>query len=138
MLKRLPCSAPPSCAADCPECTAARCVAPATLTRASRAICVSLPQPDSVGVQAIFRMNQKQLEVAMRRMWSDSSLEADRKAYLMQHIMASRCGVLLMSRAVRECSAASWQDCRARGGQQAGLARAQASVLHELDLDFRV
>ena len=41
-------------------------------------------------LQAIFRMNQKQLEVAMRRMWSDSSLEADRKAYLMQHVMASR------------------------------------------------
>ena len=41
-------------------------------------------------VQAIFRMNQKQLEVAMRRVWNDSSLEAKRKAYLMQHIMASR------------------------------------------------
>ena len=27
----------------------------------------------------------------MRGVWNDSSLEADRKAYLMQHIMASRC-----------------------------------------------
>ena len=47
-------------------------------------------------MQAIFRMNQKQLEVAMRRVWNDSSLEAKRKAYLMQHIMASRQGPALL------------------------------------------
>ncbi len=35
-------------------------------------------------------MNQKQLEGAARRIWGDADLEPDRKAYLMQHIMASR------------------------------------------------
>ena len=35
-------------------------------------------------------MNQKQLVTAVRRMWNDPSLDSDRKAYLMQHIMASR------------------------------------------------
>lgn len=35
-------------------------------------------------------MNQKQLEGAVRRMWGDKNLEPARKAYLMQHIMASR------------------------------------------------
>ncbi|KAL0035653.1 hypothetical protein WJX79_005930 [Trebouxia sp. C0005] len=42
------------------------------------------------GWEDIFRMNQKQLEGAVRRMWSDSGLEPQRKAYLMQNIMASR------------------------------------------------
>lgn len=42
------------------------------------------------GWEDIFRMNQKQLEIAVRRMWSDSGLEPQRKAYLMQNIMASR------------------------------------------------
>ena len=40
--------------------------------------------------QDIFRMNQKQLVTAVRRMWNDHSLDSDRKAYLMQRIMASR------------------------------------------------
>jgi hypothetical protein len=40
--------------------------------------------------QDIFRMNQKQLEGAVRRMAGDKTLEPARKAYLMQHIMASR------------------------------------------------
>lgn len=35
-------------------------------------------------------MNQKQLVTAVRRMWNDHSLDSDRKAYLMQRIMASR------------------------------------------------
>lgn len=35
-------------------------------------------------------MNQKTLEGAVRRMWGDKNLEPARKAYLMQHIMASR------------------------------------------------
>uniref|UniRef100_A0A1D2ABG2 RING finger and CHY zinc finger domain-containing protein 1 n=1 Tax=Auxenochlorella protothecoides TaxID=3075 RepID=A0A1D2ABG2_AUXPR len=38
----------------------------------------------------IFRMNQKQLEAAVRRVSSDAGLEPGRKAYLIQHIMASR------------------------------------------------
>ncbi|DBB01633.1 hypothetical protein WJX77_010630 [Trebouxia sp. C0004] len=42
------------------------------------------------GWEDIFRMNQKQLEGAVRRMWSDPGLEPQRKAYLMQNIMASR------------------------------------------------
>jgi hypothetical protein len=41
-------------------------------------------------LQDIFRMNQKQLEGAVRRMWGDKNLEPARKSYLMQHIMASR------------------------------------------------
>lgn len=41
-------------------------------------------------VQDIFRMNQKQLVTAVRRMWNDHSLDSHRKAYLMQRIMASR------------------------------------------------
>ena len=41
-------------------------------------------------MQDIFRMNQKQLEGAVRRMWGDKNLEPARKSYLMQHIMASR------------------------------------------------
>ena len=35
-------------------------------------------------------MNQKQLEGAVRRMQKDSALDSERKAYLMQNIMASR------------------------------------------------
>ena len=35
-------------------------------------------------------MNQKQLVTAVRRMWNDDTLDSDRKAYLMQRIMASR------------------------------------------------
>ena len=35
-------------------------------------------------------MNQKQLEGAVRRMQKDAALDAERKAYLMQNIMASR------------------------------------------------
>eukprot|EP00891_Asterochloris_glomerata_P008539 jgi/Astpho2/8539/Aster-05573 len=42
------------------------------------------------GWEDIFRMNQKQLEVAVRRMWNDRDLEPKRKAYLMQNIMASK------------------------------------------------
>ena len=34
-------------------------------------------------------MNQKQLEVAARRMWADESLEPQRKAYLLHGLMAS-------------------------------------------------
>lgn len=34
-------------------------------------------------------MNQKQLEVAARRMWADESLEPERKAYLLHGLMAS-------------------------------------------------
>lgn len=42
------------------------------------------------GWEDIFRMNQKQLEVAVRRVSADASLEPQRKAYLIQHLMASR------------------------------------------------
>ena len=35
-------------------------------------------------------MNQKQLEIAVRGIQNDSGLDAHRKAYLMQNIMASR------------------------------------------------
>ncbi|KAK9866277.1 hypothetical protein WJX84_001775 [Apatococcus fuscideae] len=41
------------------------------------------------GWEDIFRMNQKQLEVAARRMWADESLEPQRKAYLLHGLMAS-------------------------------------------------
>ncbi|KAK9834239.1 hypothetical protein WJX84_003552, partial [Apatococcus fuscideae] len=41
------------------------------------------------GWEDIFRMNQKQLEVAARRMWADDSLEPERKAYLLHGLMAS-------------------------------------------------
>lgn len=43
-----------------------------------------------VVIQDIFRMNQKMLEGAVRRIGADQTLEPARKAYLMQHIMASR------------------------------------------------
>jgi zinc finger-like protein len=42
------------------------------------------------GWEEIFRMNQKQLEVAVRRVSADASLEPQRKAYLIQNLMASR------------------------------------------------
>ncbi|KAK9840584.1 hypothetical protein WJX81_003072 [Elliptochloris bilobata] len=42
------------------------------------------------GWEDIFRMNQTQLEETHRRVCSDASLAAERKAYLMQNIMASR------------------------------------------------
>ncbi|EIE21877.1 putative zinc finger protein, partial [Coccomyxa subellipsoidea C-169] len=42
------------------------------------------------GWEDIFRMNQKTLEEAVRRIGSDEGLDAQRKAYLMQNIMASR------------------------------------------------
>ena len=42
------------------------------------------------GWEDIFRMNQKQLEAAIRRVSSDVTLEPQRKAYLIQNIMASR------------------------------------------------
>ena len=61
-------------------------------------------------------MNQKQLEVAMRRMWNDSSLEADRKAYLMQHIMASRHASLIFCFSALPCPL---QQSQATHGLQA-------------------
>ena len=42
------------------------------------------------GWQEIFRMNQKHLQAAIRRVSADGSLEPQRKAYLIQHLMASR------------------------------------------------
>ena len=42
------------------------------------------------GWEDIFRMNQKQLEVAVRRVSKDKGLDEERRAYLMQNIMASR------------------------------------------------
>lgn len=42
------------------------------------------------GWEEIFRMNQKQLEAAVRRVSADPSLEPQRKAYLIQNIMASK------------------------------------------------
>ena len=42
------------------------------------------------GWQEIFRMNQKHLQAAIRRVSADDSLEPQRKAYLIQHLMASR------------------------------------------------
>ena len=42
------------------------------------------------GWEDIFRMNQKQLEAAVRRVSADVSLEPQRKAYLIQNIMASK------------------------------------------------
>lgn len=42
------------------------------------------------GWSDIFLMNQKQLEAAVRRVSADESLEPDRKAYLIQHLMASK------------------------------------------------
>ena len=42
------------------------------------------------GWEDIFRMSQKQLEVAVRRLSADDSLAPQRKAYLIQHLMASR------------------------------------------------
>jgi len=41
------------------------------------------------GWEDIFRMNQKQLEAAVRRVSADPTLEPQRKAYLIQHLMAS-------------------------------------------------
>eukprot|EP00889_Picochlorum_renovo_P002700 jgi/Picre1/29730/NNA_005113.t1 len=46
--------------------------------------------PFKPGWEDIFRMNQKQLESAVRRVSADDSLEPQRKAYLIQHLMASR------------------------------------------------
>ena len=42
------------------------------------------------GWQEIFSMNQKHLQAAIRRVSADDSLEPQRKAYLIQHLMASR------------------------------------------------
>ncbi|KAL2642312.1 hypothetical protein R1flu_009899 [Riccia fluitans] len=42
------------------------------------------------GWRDIFRMNQKELEAAIRRVSSDSSLDPRRKAYLIQNLMTSR------------------------------------------------
>nr|PNR27802.1 hypothetical protein PHYPA_029954 [Physcomitrium patens] len=42
------------------------------------------------GWSDIFRMNQKELEAAIRKVSSDSSLDPRRKAYLMQNLMTSR------------------------------------------------
>ncbi|KAJ7531954.1 hypothetical protein O6H91_14G066700 [Diphasiastrum complanatum] len=42
------------------------------------------------GWRDIFRMNQKELEAAIRKVSSDTSLDPRRKAYLMQNLMTSR------------------------------------------------
>lgn len=42
------------------------------------------------GWQDIFRMNQKELEAALRKVSNDDALDPRRKAYLMQNLMASR------------------------------------------------
>ena len=46
--------------------------------------------PYRPGWEDIFRMNQKQLEAAVRHVSADDSLGPQRKAYLIQHLMASR------------------------------------------------
>jgi hypothetical protein len=53
------------------------------------------------GWEDIFRMNQKELEAAIRRVSRDDTLEPQRKAYLMQNLM-TRCALL------RGCSSARW------------------------------
>ena len=53
-------------------------------------------------VQDIFRMNQTQLEGAIRTIQKDSALDAERKAYLMQNIMAARYIVAQQNRAHKE------------------------------------
>lgn len=52
-------------------------------------------------------MNQKQLEVAVRKMQNDTALDNERKAYLMQNIMAARYIVAQQRRASRgsQCAA---------------------------------
>ncbi|MCO5569695.1 hypothetical protein L7F22_023411 [Adiantum nelumboides] len=42
------------------------------------------------GRQDIFRMNQKELEAAVRKVSNDDTLDPRKKAYLMQHLMTSR------------------------------------------------
>jgi zinc finger-like protein len=51
------------------------------------------------GWEDIFKLNQKQLEVAVRRVSADATLEPQRKAYLIQHLMASRYIVAQQKRA---------------------------------------
>ena len=48
------------------------------------------PEHSFAELQDIFRMNQKQLEIAVRGIQNDTGLDSERKAYLMQNIMASR------------------------------------------------
>lgn len=51
------------------------------------------------GWEDIFKLNQKQLEVAVRRVSADATLEPQRKAYLIQHLMASKYIVAQQKRA---------------------------------------
>jgi hypothetical protein len=46
------------------------------------------------GWEEIFNINQKQLEAAIRRVSNDPGLEPQRKAYIIQNIMVSRCARL--------------------------------------------
>ena len=63
-------------------------------------------QANVVCAQDIFRMNQKQLEDAVRRVWSDRGLDTARKAYLAQNIMASKYIVAQQRRALQASHAA--------------------------------
>ena len=54
------------------------------------------------GWEAIFTMNQAQLETAVRSAWTDETLEPARRAYLAQNIMAARFVVSQQKRAQQQ------------------------------------
>ena len=66
------------------------------------------------GWDEIFRMNQKQLEAAVRRVSADTNLEPGRKAYLIQNLMASRY-VVAQQRLLND-------GAEARAGRESGCA----------------
>lgn len=76
--------------------TATPAVAPLAADPASVAADIAHFRP---GWEDIFKLNQKQLEAAVRRVSADATLEPQRKAYLIQHLMASRYIVAQQKRA---------------------------------------
>ena len=73
------------------------------------------------GWDAIFRMNQAQLEAAVRTAAADASLEPARRAYLAQHIMAARFVVAQQrARAAEEVKEEEEEECAEAGAGAGG------------------
>lgn len=86
------------------------------------------------GWEDIFKLNQKQLEVAVRRVSADATLEPQRKAYLIQHLMASKYIVAQQRRAAllsKGSSAGATPTVRSRTTEMRGGAGAGAPSEHQ-------
>lgn len=105
-------TAPLAAVAEYLVATASTAAPPAAVPGAAPPPSQSLAGAFRPGWEDIFRMNQKTLEGAVRRMGADTTLEPAHKAYLMQHIMASR---YIVAQQQSKDVTAGWRDANRAG-----------------------